>query len=99
MRFYSRRQLASRHRPPINLVISNVPGPRQPLHIAGGRLLDLYSMGPILEGIGLNVTVWSYVDRLGFGLVACRETMPDLWDLADHLHDALAELRKAAQAA
>jgi diacylglycerol O-acyltransferase len=99
MRLYSRLRLADRHRPPINLVISNVPGPRQPLHIAGGRLLDLYSMGPILEGIGLNVTVWSYVDRLGFGLVACRETMPDLWDLADHLHDALAELRKAAQAA
>jgi diacylglycerol O-acyltransferase len=99
MRLYSRLRLADRHRPPINLVISNVPGPRQPLHIAGGRLLDIYSMGPILEGIGLNVTVWSYVDRLGFGLVACRETMPDLWDVADHLHDALSELRKAAQAA
>jgi diacylglycerol O-acyltransferase len=99
MRLYSRLKLADRHRPPINLVISNVPGPRQPLHIAGGRLLDIYSMGPILEGIGLNITVWSYVDRLGFGLVACRETMPDLWDLADHLHDALAELRKAAQTA
>jgi diacylglycerol O-acyltransferase len=99
MRLYSRLRLADRHRPPINLVISNVPGPRQPLHIAGGRLLDIYSMGPILEGIGLNVTVWSYVDRLGFGLVACRETMPDLWDLADHLHDALAELRKAAPTA
>jgi diacylglycerol O-acyltransferase / wax synthase len=99
MRLYSRLKLADHHRPPINLVISNVPGPRQPLHIAGGRLLDLYSMGPILEGIGLNITVWSYVDRLGFGLVACREIMPDLWDLADHLHDALAELVKAAQAA
>ncbi len=99
MRLYSRLKLADRHRPPINLVISNVPGPRQPLHIAGGRLVDLYSMGPILEGIGLNITVWSYVDRLGFGLVACRQTMPDLWDLADHLHDSLAELRKAAQAA
>jgi WS/DGAT/MGAT family acyltransferase len=99
MRLYSRLRLADRHRPPINLVISNVPGPRQPLHVAGGRLLDIYSMGPILEGIGLNVTAWSYVDRLGFGLVACRETMPDLWDLADHLHDALAELRKAAQTA
>jgi diacylglycerol O-acyltransferase len=67
--------------------------------VAGGRLLDIYSMGPILEGIGLNITVWSYVDRMTFGLVACRETMPDLWDLADHLPDALAELRKAAQAA
>jgi diacylglycerol O-acyltransferase len=99
MRLYSRLKLADRHRPPINLVISNVPGPRQPLHIAGGRLIDLYSMGPILEGIGLNITVWSYVDRLGFGLVACRETMPEIWDLADHLHDALAELVKAAQAA
>ena len=95
MRFYSRRQLASRHRPPINLVISNVPGPKAALDIAGARLVSIYSMGPILEGIGLNITVWSYCGSLNFGIVSCRELMPDLWQLTDHIHDALEELKKA----
>ena len=97
MRLYSRLRLADRHRPPINLVVSNVAGPSTPLSIAGAKLLAIYSMGPILEGIGLNVTVWSYLGSMNFGLVACRETMPDIWALADALHDALAELKKAAE--
>jgi WS/DGAT/MGAT family acyltransferase len=95
MRFYSRRQLANRHRPPINLVISNVPGPSEPLYIGGARLLCIYSMGPILEGIGLNITVWSYCGLLNFGLVSCRELMPEIWNLTDHLQDAMEELKKA----
>ena len=97
MRMYSRRELASRHRPPINLVVSNVPGPRTPLSIADARIVALYSMGPILEGIGLNVTVWSYVDSVNFGLVSCPEFAPDLWSLADALGDELAELVKRAE--
>lgn len=98
MRFYSRRKLADRHRPPINLVVSNVPGPSTPLYVAGARLVSIWSMGPVLEGIGLNITVWSYLDRMAFGLVSCRETMPDLWSLTAALPDALAELKKAAPA-
>jgi WS/DGAT/MGAT family acyltransferase len=95
-RVYSRLRLAEHHRPPINLVISNVPGPTQPLYVAGAKLLSIYSMGPILENIGLNITVWSYLDQMNFGIVSCRETMPDLRRVADYLHDALAELKKAA---
>jgi diacylglycerol O-acyltransferase len=99
MRFYSRRGLASRHRPPINLVISNVPGPKDVLEVAGARLVSIYSMGPILEGIGLNITVWSYNGSMNFGIVSCRELMPDLWRLTDYLHDALEELKKAVESA
>ena len=95
MRFYSRRELASRHRPPINVVISNVPGPQAALDVAGARLVSIYSMGPILEGIGLNITVWSYCGSLNFGIVSCRELMPDLWRLTDYIQDALEELKKA----
>lgn len=96
MRIYSRARLADRHRPPINCVVSNVPGPREPLFVAGARLLAIYSMGPILEGIGLNVTVWSYLDTMNFGIVACPEHVPDLWDLCGDLGDELEELKKAA---
>jgi diacylglycerol O-acyltransferase len=98
MRTYSRMRLADRHRPPINLVVSNVPGPRTPLFVAGSRLDGIYSVGPILEGIGLNVTVWSYLDSMNVGLVACREAMPDLWELADGIRDSLDELVKLAGA-
>ena len=92
VRAYSRLNLADHHRPPINLVVSNVRGPADPLYVAGARLRGLWSMGPILENIGLNVTVWSYVDQLNFGLVGCPELTPDLSRLADLLTPALEEL-------
>jgi hypothetical protein len=50
----------------------------------------------ILDGQGLNITVQSYLDTLDFGLVACRELVPDLWDLADAIVDDLAALADAA---
>ncbi|MFY9588745.1 MAG: WS/DGAT domain-containing protein [Actinomycetota bacterium] len=99
MRTYSRRGLAARHRPPINLVVSNVPGPRAPLYIAGAKLAALYSVGPILEGIGLNITVWSYIDQMNFAAIACRDLLPDVHQVIDRLPDALDELLKAADRA
>ena len=96
VRAYSRLNLADRHRPPINLVVSNVPGPSEPLYVAGARLRGLWSMGPILENIGLNVTVWSYVDQLNFGLVGCPDLTPDLHRLAELLPEALDELQAVA---
>ncbi|MGH9139453.1 MAG: WS/DGAT/MGAT family O-acyltransferase [Acidimicrobiales bacterium] len=92
MRQYSRLRLADRHRPPINLIVSNVPGPREALYVAGGRLEGMWSVGPILEGVGLNITVWSYGDRLFAGLLACPEQLSDLHSLAARLPLALAEL-------
>ena len=94
VRLYSRWDLADRHRPPINLIISNVPGPTEPLYVTGARLVGIWSMGPILENIGLNITVWSYLDQLNFGLVGCPDAVPDLRRLAGHLHDSLDEVRK-----
>jgi diacylglycerol O-acyltransferase len=76
-----------------------VPGPSEPLFISGARLLAIYSMGPILENIGLNITVWSYLDALNFGIVGCDDTMPDVGALTIHLHEALAELQKVVSAA
>ena len=77
-----------------NLVISNVPGPRQPLYSAGATLLHYYPVSTITAGQGLNVTVQSYLDTLDFGLVACRELVPDLWDMLDLIVDDLEGLAK-----
>jgi hypothetical protein len=78
------------------LIISNVPGPRHPLYLAGAMLHHLYPVSAIGDGMGLNMTVISYRDQLDFGSVACRELMPDLWLLNDYLPDALQELLAAA---
>jgi diacylglycerol O-acyltransferase / wax synthase len=82
-------------RSPVNLVISNVPGPRHPLYAAGAKLLHYYPVSTIVDGQGLNVTVQSYLDTLDFGLVACRELVPDLQTMLDAIVDDLADLGKA----
>ena len=58
----------------------------------------LCPLGPVMEGAGLNITVMSYMDSVDVGLIACRELMPDLWDLASDFVDSMDELQKAAAA-
>jgi WS/DGAT/MGAT family acyltransferase len=97
-RLYTSTRLADRMPAPFNLIISNVPGPPIPLYFCGARLVDLYPLGPIMDGLGLNLTVLSNMDHMGFGFIAARELMPDLWDLAHAVPDALAELQKRTPA-
>jgi WS/DGAT/MGAT family acyltransferase len=97
-RLYSNMKLADRHRPLFNVTISNVPGPDFPLYSAGARMVAMYPMGPIMDGGGLNMTVMSYMGTMFFGLVACRETVPQVQLIADGLQSSLDELRKAADA-
>jgi diacylglycerol O-acyltransferase / wax synthase len=92
MRLYSRTRAASHHPAALNLVVSNVPGPRDHVTIGGTRLDDLFSVGPILEGTGLNITAWSYVDRMNFSLLGCPTLIDDLPSLASKLGPALIEL-------
>ncbi|MFM7391888.1 MAG: wax ester/triacylglycerol synthase family O-acyltransferase, partial [Actinomycetota bacterium] len=71
---------------PTNVVISNVPGPRTPLWVGGAQLENYVPLSIVTDGMGLNITVHSYLDKLDFGLIACRELVPDLDDLlAMHL--------------
>jgi diacylglycerol O-acyltransferase len=89
-------RLSGRYGTPVNLVISNVPGPREPLYVAGAKLLHYYPVSTIVDGQGLNVTVQSYLDTLDFGLVSCRELVPDLWDMVDAMVDEVGVLAAAA---
>jgi len=99
MRFYSSTKLADRGPVIHNLVISNVPGPPFPLYFPGAKLVSLFPMGPVFEGAGLNITVISYMDDIDIGLMVCRESVPDVWDMAADIEESLAELKKAADAA
>jgi diacylglycerol O-acyltransferase len=82
--------------PPFNLCISNVPGPNVPVYLCGAKLLAHYPVSVITDGQGLNITLVGYLGRLHFGLVSCRELVPDLDVLADYLVDELDLLLKAA---
>ncbi len=80
-----------------NLLLSNVPGPPEKLTFGGMKVDAFFSVGPVLEGIGLNMTAWSYAGQLNFSMVACRDLVPDLWELVEELPVALDELRVAAE--
>jgi diacylglycerol O-acyltransferase / wax synthase len=77
-----------------NIVISNVPGPNIPIYMAGAQMIGYYPVSTLPDGLGLNITVLGYLGGLHFGLIACRELVPDVDDIAQHLVTEL-ELLKA----
>ncbi|MPZ74085.1 MAG: wax ester/triacylglycerol synthase family O-acyltransferase [Nitriliruptorales bacterium] len=79
-------------RPPFNIVISNVPGPTQPLYWNGARLDGAYPASIPIDGQALNITCASYADQMCFGLVGCRRSAPSLQRLLEHLETSLEEL-------
>ncbi len=86
--------ILSRTRPPLNLVISNVPGPRTSLYCAGAELLANYPISVIVDGVGLNMTVVSYKNRVDFGIVGDREQIDDAWAFLEGAAHALRELEQ-----
>jgi len=83
---------------PFNLVISNVPGPRAPLWMAGAKLDSFYPLSIPTVGQALNITVTSYLDSMEFGLTGCRRHVPHLQRLLTHLETSLSALEAAVAA-
>ena len=81
--------------PSCNLAISNVPGPREVMYYNGSRLDDIFPVSSTFDGMGLNVTVCGYADRIEVGYVADADMMPDIADLVPLTEQALAELEAA----
>ncbi len=92
----NRLRLGSIIRLPMNVVISNIPGPRHTVYLDGARMLTHYPVSIPSHGNALNITVQSYDGRMDFGLVGCRRTVPDIHVLRDHVLDAWTELQRAA---
>jgi len=85
------------HLPPLfNVLVSNVVGPDISMWCAGAKVVAWYPVGPIIEGVGLNVTVVSYSGTMFIGILGCRDLVPEVGHLASHVTDAFAELVKAA---
>lgn len=81
--------------PPMNVTISNVPGPKEPLYMNGGHVDALYPVSIPFQGQALNVTCVSYVDHLDIGFTGGRDSLPHLQRLAGYTADAVAELEQA----
>ena len=97
-RLASQVRLADHTQPMSNLVISNVPGARQPLYLRGARLRHQYPVSIVADGLGLNITVVSYLDSFDFGFIVDRDLVPDVWDLANLHLDEIARLFEATGA-
>jgi diacylglycerol O-acyltransferase len=87
---------AKKH-PLFNVVISNVPGPRETLYLNGARLDEVYPVSIVTHYLALNITISGYGDNLGFGYIACRRTVPALQRMLDYTDAAITELEQAYQ--
>ncbi len=82
-----------------NLMVSNVPGPGFPLYFAGMELRAVHPLGPVVDGVALNITVQSYRESLFVGINACATAVPDLPGLARAMVDELSLLSRMAAGA
>jgi diacylglycerol O-acyltransferase / wax synthase len=80
----------------LNTLVSNVPGPPIPLYMGGARLCGIFPTSVILEGMGLNITVFTFEDRVDFGLHVDPNLVPDPWEVSAGIPIALAELMDSA---
>ncbi|MGD9513703.1 WS/DGAT/MGAT family O-acyltransferase [Mycolicibacterium sp.] len=79
----------------MNLPISNVPGPRERARVGGALVTEIYSVGPLTAGSGLNITVWSYVDQINISVLSDGKTLDDPHELTTAMVDEFIEIRRA----
>jgi diacylglycerol O-acyltransferase len=94
---YSRSKLVARRRPRMNVLVSNVRGPAQPLSLFGLPVCDFYSVGPLDIGMALNITVWSYAGNLNFTVLTCPAQLPDGHAVTAAVQDAFNELKSGLE--
>jgi WS/DGAT/MGAT family acyltransferase len=81
----------------MNTIVSNVPGPPVDLYIAGARLTGIYSASVLLDQMGLNITLYTFKDRVDFGIHVDPDLIDDPWAIANAIPAALVELMHAAR--
>ncbi|MEM6967692.1 MAG: wax ester/triacylglycerol synthase family O-acyltransferase, partial [Bacteroidota bacterium] len=87
-RLYSRYQISSFHKPVFNVTITNVPGPNFPLYLNGHKLLSIMGMAPIIDGMGLIITILSYDGLLTISPTSDANSMPDIDDFTRYIRES-----------
>ena len=95
-RLYTQLGLAERMSQPFNCVVTNVPGPRVPIYMAGAQMVVQYGTGPIYDGMGLIHPVYSYGDKIAVSFVGDRDAITDPAFYAQCLRDSFDELKRAS---
>lgn len=85
-----------RKRPMYNVVISNVPGPKETRYLNGAEVYSVHPVSFIMQGQALNITLFTYAEHITFVFTACRESLPSVQRLVDHTTQALEELEQQA---
>lgn len=81
--------------PPFSITVSSFAGPSFPLYCAGAELLAYHPFGPVIDGAALNVTAMTYRGQIGFGLLGCRDAVPDIDVVARLIPESMHQLTKA----
>lgn len=89
---YSRYSLNEYHRPPFNVTVSNVPGPQIPLYINGHKVLSIFGLTPVLDGLGLIISIFSYNGQVSITSTSDAKTMPDADQFARYIRESANEL-------
>ncbi len=93
-RIYSRFHVAKMHSPVFNVVITNVPGPQIPIYLQGHKVHSIGGTAPIIDGMGLIITVMSYNGKITISPTSDAKSMPDLTDFTRYIREAANELEE-----
>lgn len=94
-RLMSETKAADSLPPMMNAVVSNVPGSRTPIYLLGHQMDAYFPVSIPTNGVGLNMTVQSYLDNLDFGIVSAKSAVPDSHVITDMIAEEFASFRKA----
>jgi diacylglycerol O-acyltransferase / wax synthase len=94
-RLYSRFHIAELHKPVFNVAITNVPGPKIPLYLNGHKMLAIMGQAPIIDGMGLIITILSYDGFVTISPTSDVKSMPDLDVFTRYIRESANELEAA----
>ena len=88
--------LAHRVAPICNCTITNVPGPRSTIYLGPAKMVRTFGSGPIIDGMGLIISIFTYNDEITFSFTSCPEMLPDPGELSRCTREAFQLLKKEA---
>ena len=88
---------ATRVTPAINAIFSNVPGSAEKLYLEGAELESLYPLSVVTDGMGINLTVISYGEKLCFAITSCPTAQPGIGELSGMLKKSFRSLQKSVK--